>query len=531
LKKLFNKEKTNKEYLCIIKRNAFIVVCLISVKQNQPEIKKYELFDFDYKLDNFENIEIILNNLSPTLYKFQNCILILPDEQIEYQKINIPDMPDNDFKFALANQIENIEYFSWHSKLLYTCKDENNNPHKYMLISKAKKGIVSSYIALFDKFKINLINISNLSNILDGIMNKVQNQEALKHNLYIDLQESHLIIYIIFNNTLCYFRRIPYGFSEIVKALTRKIEVGEQKIDLNKDSMLKILSANDIFNAQKKESFPASHLFSYVRPIFEKMAIEIQKSIHFYQKTIGDDAAIAEAYLGGFFLKIFNCNNYFSEHFSFPLKSFEEILHENIDMDLTNDKKEIFNIGLRSVFNLESINNNNFLPKYYLQRPKRKKMFFILSYCLIIWILALAMLMLFYKKYDNKLDNEISKCKLKLNNITKEINSLKNSNKHFLKQKKIYDLIYSNKNHKLKLEDLFYKLNLLTPNSIQIESLSVKNDSITINGNIPKDNAQLVISKYIDKLELLEYLNEIVFEIKASNKNNKIFVVRAKIEK
>ena len=81
------------------------------------------------------------------------------------------------------------------------------------------------------------------------------------------------------------------------------------------------------------------------------------------------------------------------------------------------------------------------------------------------------------------------------------------------------------------MEDLFYKLNLLTPNSIQIESLSVKNDSITINGNIPKDNAQLVISKYIDKLELLEYLNEIVFEIKASNKNNKIFVVRAKIEK
>ncbi|MFC1617174.1 hypothetical protein ACFL2K_03040 [Candidatus Margulisiibacteriota bacterium] len=505
----------------------------IIITKSKNTITGYKIQDYYVKecktgLTEQENLDLVLSEIPKTFFDNSKVVFALPCHHVLFKKIKLPELSPREFQLALRNSIEEPEKFCW--DYFFTQERINSEGAEQDIFTiKAETIIVNSFIDIFEKHKIELDNITVKSSVFHSIFN--QGEDKKQPLIFaIDLEKELLKIYILKNGKPLFFRVVPYGYLEIIKVISGKIEKDGKKIECDTDSTIKLLAENDIFNPDQASPIPLEQLFFLVRPVLEKMVIEIKKSIQFFLQE-DESTNIDAAYIIGDFLKVKNIKNYFSEQLGMVVQFPSFAKQEKIKKADNALPALISAINFAALVGRDGQKERgiSLLPQYY--REKKIKKTFVLSFAtsLVLWLLILVFFFIKYADMNTRLRGQIYSKKNELQEIIKRRNLIRQ--KKNINEEKTNRILFVDKidKERLPLEDLLYRLNSLDSRNIKLTNLAVDKNEVVIKGQIKQANSSALISNYIDGIAKIPYISEVKFEVKHSGSKEAVLVIKAKI--
>ena len=532
----------------IIFRDGKIVFTKAESGLNNYCICAYIFFPFKESLTYFENLDSALSKIPLSFFRNSEINFLLPSEHLQYQNAQFPLLNKKEFKIALQNQLEDVSVYYWDYLKICTIKlkaelpsteEEENAENRNLLrnkvvIVKAEKKIIEHYIDIFDRHKVYVNNVLSDLNIIHNVFSlKLATEQQVKGNkLLLDLDESSMKIYIFEDNKLFFDRHVQCGYAELRAAMCKKVQLKNKEVEFDAAEVEKVFKTKNIF----LDTEDVKPLFFLARPVLEKMAIEIQKSMHFHSKQMTEKVVFNDIYLMGDFNKITDIEIFFKNQLNMDVRFFtvKSQIFEKTKNKL--DKLQEDKLLMSGVVSLGGVASKEhkftLLPSFYVLKKQRRLLIKIILLCFIGWSFFAGLLVTIYSTYNNYLEKEIVKNERVLKTLVTKRNELKGQKS--LEKLKVQAFQFMEKINKDKkpLENLFYFLNQLDIKEVFLTSINIdKTNNFVLEGKVLGSKAQLLVTDYIDRLSKAPYCKNLNFQIeKATDNKYASFVIRAQLK-
>ena len=489
-------------------------ICVVKTpKDFGVYIYKTHFHTLDPKFSTAKNLEKCIEKLPKGFFELSEVSICIPFHQTIKNQVNFPFLSSEDLSAAISNLIDKDVEEGEEQRLCQYQKD--GRPHLSLTIHKVKKEIIESYISVFEKHDITLKTATTESMVMSDLAKSRVLSTGVSPILVADLDFNALKLYVFLDHQLVYTRFVPLGFRNFLEAVTRKIVIEKKVTELTDKQGRSLLGSTYMFKSRKAtDKVPYDRLFFQLRPIAEKVALEIKKTINFYIKLTGSESIKTLHTMGEF-------NNLFQ---------FNTFLKENIDLKLT---KAVFkggynvpakknDVGYRettyfSLGTTKRLTNFNLLPQSYKEHQQSKKIAKIILVVMVFWMFVMAGAVFKFKKQKFAINQNLSQRKNEIKILELKVSQLSNLKTARFSVSKDIDFVNSILQSKVPFDRMVFDLSESSVPPIILRSISIGKDAIVLTGDIPSKRAQMSLIKYISKLEALPYIKSVVFDTKMEN--------------
>lgn len=392
-----------------LKINAFKSIPLLKEKRDESILAAIKDFIRENKI---EHKKAILNPSLESVVIKRIQIAAVPDsELLDAIKWQIKD----DFTFDIANAV--IDY----SIIKKTAKEDGSRLLDIICIAAKDEDIKQQILLLknagLDCLAVNIAPFGYLKIFEQDIKFKSAAPVAV---LNIDNSGSYLSIYK--NNKLEFYRELPVSVDKLRDSLKGILATETGKVELSSQEIDEILSNTGIplENSVYKNKINFIQILSLMRPVLERLIIEIKRSLSYYD-TEYSGGMVDKVLIAGGALRIPNLDKFLAKELGFDVENL--FLSEGMAISSGVNKLELSenyaNLGL--VFDYER--EANLLPFEFRSQRIENVEKVSLRWIVFLAILLLAMSFIFTKARIGILSRSLNNAKFHLGalSLVKEI--------------------------------------------------------------------------------------------------------------
>jgi Tfp pilus assembly PilM family ATPase len=515
-----SKPKKKNYDIGIIFRNSHVIFTKSAPSHEGYQIQSYIRARIKPSLTEEENLIQILPRIPKTFFENGKVTFCTPSYQTSYQRLTLPELEAKDFLFAIKEQVEEKKKYYWQHSVLF--ENKTTTPiTKDILVVKAEKAYTQSYLEIFDRHNISISNIVGETDVIENIFS-INAPDAI---MLFDLDKHMLKIYIFQERKLHFIRFISIGYEEIINAACKKIRVKDKEVEFTKQNITELLMNNDLFNIDKESYLPLENIFFLIRPILEKISIEIQKSLQYCVKQGALNFSLKAVYIMGDFLKIKNVSQYLSNSIKQQVEPYQfnfSILNPDKTVDIIQKDE----LALSAAVGIGQAKKEPFslFPHYYQIKEQIKITRKIVVISFMVWSASLIMIFVVYTLFSMHLKMQINQKKPVLKLLQRRRDQITKKRNLDKQKAAAYKIISAIEKEKLHIEDFLYSLNELDIKQMYLTNVRIEENKFYINGKILTSKSQWLVTHYVDKLERAPDLSGITFEIN-KNKDDILFLV------
>jgi type IV pilus assembly protein PilM len=233
----------------------------------------------------------------------------------------------------------------------------------------------------------------------------VTDKDTLTGLLYVDDQSCRLCINK--DGKLEFYRELPFSINKLRELLKATLYSDKGKIELSSDEIEEILFKVGIPEQEIlfRDKISSAQLISLIRPIFERLAEEIRRSLLYFSTQFTDKHALAKIFIAGKATAIPNFDRILSKNISLPVNKIS--LADKIDRASAIQEEAVSELAGSIGAVIEYTKGINLLPIQFRvdKRVKlRRKLF---RYFLLFSFLSIMLFYLFVtigtKMYEKRL--------------------------------------------------------------------------------------------------------------------------------
>jgi type IV pilus assembly protein PilM len=486
--------KNKKEIIAIDIGSSAIKIVKVSRDKNKTALKDFFIYEypFEQRQKSFSLLVLlpILKDLAEKrgLAEY-DCTVALSGPGIIMRKLSVPLMSKKELSTSLPLLMQKYVPFDLKTALInYYHLDKNS-----VFAVCVKKEEIEILKEVFAQANINLKNIS-IAPLAFFLKEKV-------NFAVIDFGESFTLVSIFSQGILLFSRTLSIGGKTLTLALSKTVYSDQRQISSN------YLDAEKI-KIEKGILLENPILLALIRPILEKLSLEVKRTFDFFHDQTDSSAKIEKIYLTGGSSQLKGLIPFLKEQTNLELELLP--LPQDLFYDPAIDKISFarkfpyFSLAIGLVSDeAEKINflkPSQFKPFSFSYENLKFISIAYLSFLIVIWLgfIGINVFLSFQKKNINEKYSNIAP-------LLQRISQIDVLEKKFLEMQNNLPMYKTSQ----ALPSLLMEFSRNINTSIYFKQISTVNDLITINGFILGTGQEIQLSEFLAFLNSKEYLKDI----------------------
>lgn len=451
-----------------------------------------------------------------------NVNFIISGSEVDSKRIILPGMPKEDIVEALKWQAKdhfllNTDESALDFEILKEKQTEDGNKNIELIANIASNKSVDEKVHFANDLFINKTIPSAIAPVAYGLLNLYQLADTKKSDspiALIDIGLATTTIAIVKDQKMSLMRQLGVSGEDFTKALTGTLvsDAGRMELSLTEAENLKRnVGFPDETQREVKKGITALQVNSLMRPVLEKLANDIKRSLDYYASQFGE-GKVTKIYLSGGSAKLKNITSQLFQRLSIPI----EILKspENLKLEFKNKDKSSFEDDFLKLVPslgvaLAAPNDVNLMPdNYRMEGVKRIEK---VSARIIFMgvILFLAVFYIFNVAQEKTLNKVVSARRPEWEKL-QEIQTL---HSRIIQKNSIVNNTLKNQ---IPIYYLLKSLSTIIPGEIYLRNVRIENNatSIKIDGIAFEkgDIGEVILSKFIKSLEDSTLFHNVLLE-------------------
>lgn len=431
-------------------------------------------------------------------------------ESAVIKRITIPAVPDSELAEAIKWQIKNDISFDLskaiveYSIIKKTTKEDGSRLLDIICLA-AKEDEIKRQVLLLRQLGLSCLSVGispfGYGKIIEKfLMPKVDEPMAI---LNIDDNKCYLSIYK--NNKLEFYRELPVSIGKLKESLKGVLGSDKGKVELSSAEVDEILAGIGIplGDSLYKQKVSSIQILSLLRPILERLIVEIKRSLSYYNSEYAA-GAVKKILVAGPALKIPNLDKFLAKELSLGVEalSLKDKLAVSSGINQQDLSECYASLGL--IFDYEK--EVNLLPYEFRTEQIENVEKVSLRWVVFIAILLLAMSFLFTKVRIGILQRSVNNAKVHLGTLTEVRQLTDNLNE-------LNNFVKDVKKTEVPVGVILKKLSNLATKELFFSQLSINCDSKTglIKGFVKtlSRNPDAVLTEFISAMKNSGYFKEV----------------------
>ncbi len=426
------------------------------------------------------------------------------------KRIQLPAVPEAELTEAIKWQIkEDIPFELAKSVLDYSIiqkKTEDDGSKTLDIVCVvAKEEEIKTKVLLLKQAGLKCLAVGVLPFAYGELLKHYLNLENNKHQAVLHLDENLSYLTIYHDTRLEFYRELPISVFKLKKALSGTLVSDRGKVELSLDEATDVLFNSGIpdDNSIHKDKISSSQILSLLRPILERLAQEIKRSLSYYANQF-ETEGIDQINISGSGSNIPNIASFLTKETNLTIKESGVLAKIKVQESLDNKTlaKSYWNLAL----GLNYQKNINLLPYEFRTEKSEKVQKISLRWVGFIAFLLLGVSYLFSQAQISAQRKRLDSVLMHLNVIS-EIQEMKASIDElagFFKQTKLSGLL---------ADRLLKRLSSFAPRELFIDKLALDNllssgnfsGFVKSGGRAPEE----ILTKFIAQMEGSQYFTDL----------------------
>lgn len=230
----------------------------------------------------------------------QKIHLGFTDDFVPLRKVTVPEMPKEEVPQAIRWAVRTQLPFEAEKSLLEFDVVNVASKKQDVVLVACREAFLTDWVVALQEAGFRVASIS--SNILSLLswMKEGGAFTGLGPVAWLDIGSHHTFLYIVSGGKIGFIRDLEIGGDTMTQALTRPLatEQGELKLSVQEAETLKRNYGFPLGEQIQGERVNASQMVSLMRPLLERLASEVRRSLDYYQTEFGGHE-VQKIYLSG----------------------------------------------------------------------------------------------------------------------------------------------------------------------------------------------------------------------------------------
>ena len=269
-----------------------------------------------------------LNNfIQQNKIQHKNAIITLPLDVFLIKRIMLPALSDKELFEAIKWQLKPEAHFDLarsvisYEVLQKTVASDGVATLDCICIAAPKEKVIKQ-IEYLHKGGFSCLSIVPQAIGYAKIINRLllTDKDTFTGLLYADDQSCYFCINK--QGKLEFYRELPFSINKLRESFKISLYSDKEKIELSYDEIEEILFKVGITEQEIlfRDKISSAQLVSLARPVFERLAGEIKRSLLYFSTQFADKRTVAEIFVGGKAQRIPNFDTFLSKNISLPVK-------------------------------------------------------------------------------------------------------------------------------------------------------------------------------------------------------------------
>ncbi len=223
-------------------------------------------------------------------------VSLIPFENVDTRLVILPKMPGKELRRALefeAKKFSNIPAGrAYIDKIKVESFDQEGAKYVSYLAVVADKLDLEQTVDLVRNSGLDLVGLTLPPVALGNIIRRTKGEDEARIVAALDMSGSEMSFTLFEEDKLRFTRDIPVGRDSIKDALRTIVVAGDKTVQLEDDRIEEMIRLNGIIDesnseGETRDGIPFDKIAVMLRPVLEKMLVEIQRSIDFCQEQFG----------------------------------------------------------------------------------------------------------------------------------------------------------------------------------------------------------------------------------------------------
>ncbi|NQT95355.1 MAG: type IV pilus assembly protein PilM, partial [Candidatus Omnitrophica bacterium] len=434
--------------------------------------------------------------------------LTVSGTEVDAKRITLPFMPKEEIGQALRYQAKehflfNIDESMLDFEILKEGTSEDNTKTIEVIAYISRDDFLDKKLSFFKDAELppTVVITKSLSLYNLYMLNRVK--PSAEPAAIVDIGESTTTITIIKENKISFIRQFGCAGRDFTNAMAGTLVSDKGKLDLSlemAERLKKKVGIPEESTQEIKEGISANQITSLLRPVVEKLATEIKRSLDYYVSQY-NEGSVTKLILSGGTSKLKNIDKQLSERLSVPVEvlSIPKALALNLPAEKIESFKEDFAMLVPAIgVALSKAGEVNLIPDSYKGQTIKKIQRFSARIIFIIISLILFASYLFNSAHEKVLKRLVGAKQPQWEKL-QEVQSLHSR----ITQKN--SIINQTLKNQVTFYNTFKVLSSAIPQEVYLESMLIKEKgtNLTIKGVVLEvsDTAEVKLTEFINSLE------------------------------
>jgi len=460
-----------------------------------------------------EKNEIILKSLRDFItennIQHKNAILKPYLNSVLIKRMQLPAVPHSELLDAIKWQLKEEVSFDLSKAVLgfaiiKESTKEDGAKVLDIMCALADEGEVANQVSLLKQSGLTCLSVGLSAFGYEKIAEKYLTQEKDKPIGVLHLTDEQCYITIYNNKKLEFYRELPISLDKLKESLRGVLVSDKGRIELQASEAEELLFSVGVpeEGSNYKDKLNFTQILSMLRPILERLAGEIKRSLTYYDSQFegGDVAAI---FVAGSALGIPNIDTFLGKELSLDVKKIS--LSDKIGVSSTIKLEDLLTKYASLGLAFDHTDNINLLPQEF--RSEKIEKFEKVS---LRWIAFIAFMLLIVSYLFAKWG--VGAYQRRLNNAVLHLNVLSEVKEIKVKFDELDNFVVGVKNLELPTGMVLKKLSNIAPRELFLNSLSLNVNSKTgsMSGLVKSinKNPDAILTKFLRDMESSGYFTD-----------------------
>lgn len=254
------------------------------------------------------------------------------------RKVVVPVMPREELSQALRWAIRSQLPFNADEAIFAFEVLEVKDKKEEVLVVAVHEGRLSKWVIALQEAGWRVMSVvAGALSVLSWMKaeGRIQKEDSFA---WVDVGGSHTSLFILRQGKVRFLRDLEIGGETITQSLTQAIATGEGELKLTPEEaeLLKRSHGFPLQGPLQGDKLNANQIISLMRPILERLANEIRRSLEYYREGMGE--GIQKIFLSGGSAQLKNLTAFLSEKIAYPIEILSDVAGFHWDASRINEK-------------------------------------------------------------------------------------------------------------------------------------------------------------------------------------------------
>ena len=392
--------------------------------------------------------EIVLKSLQDFIQEnnivHKNAILRPSLDSLLIKRIQLPAMPENELPEAIKWQLKEDVSFDLDSAVLdfsiikKTSKEDGSKVIDIMC-ALAQEQEIKHWVLILKQLGLSCLSVGLLPFGYERIIEKYFDKDKEKSTAILHLEDDNCFIAVYKNNNLEFYRELPTSVDRLRQSLRSVLVSDKGKIKLSNDEIDEVLFKIGVPQGDLvyKDKISSAQLLSMLRPILERLAIEIKRSLNYYGSQL-QGGGIDRILISGLAVRIHNIDKFLNKELNLSIEKFS--LEDKVEISSGADSQvfapKYASFGLALDYKV----GINLLPHEFrsekIEMVERVSLRWMIFIAFLLFLVSFIFAQAEIKSYQGRLDNaklhlnvlsEVGDIKMKISELNNFVIGIRNS--------------------------------------------------------------------------------------------------------